>query len=329
MARLLVFNPDHDYALAHGGPNYMAPASVKRLESSLALLPAIYGNDGDFILKPDNQVVSIASPSESIEVENISGEISEIIPWGWNASLLRRLRLMGLDSRLLPSEEYIENLRRLSHRRISIAFNRFLNSPYIPDEIFSVEEGMKFMETYGSAFFKLPWSSGGRGVVTTRELSPSQVEEWLRGALRRQHSVLAEPAIDRVLDFASLWDVSPSEVRFCGWSVSLSDGRGKYDGNLYGSQAELLAYIKRRIPGLNATELLLRQQEFIRAEIAGKFIGVMGVDMMADSQGTLYPCVEVNLRRTMGHVALSLPKALNSRKYLLTETPLPFFQVSK
>ena len=43
-----------------------------------------------------------------------------------------------------------------------------------------------------------------------------------------------------------------------------------------------------------------------------KYQGPLGVDMMivagAEGQGfLLHPCVEINLRRTMGHVALSIP----------------------
>jgi hypothetical protein len=44
----------------------------------------------------------------------------------------------------------------------------------------------------------------------------------------------------------------------------------------------------------------------------GKYQGPFGIDMMvvstADKDGfLLHPCVEINLRRTMGHVALAIP----------------------
>jgi hypothetical protein len=35
------------------------------------------------------------------------------------------------------------------------------------------------------------------------------------------------------------------------------------------------------------------------------YVGPFGVDMMVTKEG-LHPCVEVNLRRTMGHVALAI-----------------------
>ena len=47
------------------------------------------------------------------------------------------------------------------------------------------------------------------------------------------------------------------------------------------------------------------------AEVSGKYVGPFGVDMMivklADAKELcVHPCVEINFRRPMGHVALSL-----------------------
>ena len=51
--------------------------------------------------------------------------------------------------------------------------------------------------------------------------------------------------------------------------------------------------------------------------LKGSYTGPFGVDMMVvareDQQGFwLHPCVEINLRRTMGHVALSLTRQVNA-----------------
>ena len=37
-----------------------------------------------------------------------------------------------------------------------------------------------------------------------------------------------------------------------------------------------------------------------------KYAGPFGIDMMIVAGERLHPCVEINLRRTMGHVALAL-----------------------
>jgi hypothetical protein len=52
----------------------------------------------------------------------------------------------------------------------------------------------------------------------------------------------------------------------------------------------------------------------LQQRLAGHYVGPLGVDMMLVRQtdGTLclHPCVEVNLRHTMGHVALHLSRRL-------------------
>lgn len=325
--KVWVFNPEHDYALAHGGSHYMAPASVRRLAHEKELLPLAWARKGDGVLVRDctmvfpvdgngawdsaygaNGFIPDASSvySHSIPVSEIMNEITEIEPWGWDMAVRHRLLSLGFPESLLPSPDYIDSLRRLSHRRISIAANRFLGSPLIPEEFSKVDEAMEFYRRHPGCYFKLPWSSGGRGVLATAELSSPQVREWVSGGIRRQGSVMGEPGVARVIDFASLWTVEDGDVTFEGWSVSLSDGRGKYDGNVRLPQEELLALITRHLPRSVVEKTVERQREFIRAEIAPHYQGKMGIDMMADGKGNLYPCVEVNLRRTMGHVVIAL-----------------------
>lgn len=293
MPRLLVFNPEHDYALACGNVNYTAPTSTKNLASSLELLPLIWSKKDDAILLSDNSVYYISGKVRLDSVE----------PWGWDQALVARLRKIGIDSNLLPEENSLTTLRRLSHRRISVQCNEFLGSSPLPKEFITVEEALEFERRHSGCYFKLPWSSGGRGIVNTKELSHIQIEEWVRGAIKKQGSVMGEIGIDRVLDFASLWKVNSGKVEFEGLSVSASDGRGKYKGNIYGSQIKIEAFIKRKVPSFSQ-DLLFRQAKFIEIAIAKNYTGKLGIDMIGDRDGKVHPCSEINLRRTMGHVAM-------------------------
>lgn len=301
--RLLVFNPEHDYALAHGGSHYMAPASVRKIACSMETLPEIWCAQGDAILmNSSNRIVPQVSPKDITEVE----------PWGWDKAIRQRLLELGVKECVLPRNSFLENLRNLSHRRISISCNEFLNSTAVPKEFTDVGEAMSFFEDNPGCFFKLPWSSGGRGVVATHELNYSQTREWVAGAISRQSSVMAEFGVhNRILDFASLWNTVDGVANFEGWSVSLSDGRGKYNGNLYGPQTLMRKYILN-VSGESRQDLLERdlnkyltlQKDFIQTHIAPLYNGKIGIDMMIDANGIVYPCVEINIRRTMGHVAM-------------------------
>lgn len=323
MPRLHIFNPEHDYALANGGTNYFAPASIVRLRRSLELLPLIWSDGNDYILCENDKIISVNNPSSPLSAQDIVRNIDCVEPWGWDRKIVSDLLKLGVESRILPTEDEIENLRRLSHRRISVLANEVLGSPYVPMECFTLEAAMEFARQNTGCYFKLPWSSGGRGVVATEELNQRQIEEWVKGAIRKQGSVLAETGVKRSLDFATLWNSANGEVTFEGFSVSISDGRGKYGGNLYGSQEALRNYIGKHVPRFNGG-IVEKQRRFLNKEIAPYYKGKMGIDMMGDVSGNVFPFVELNLRRTMGHVAMDYYnlKEKNYREINIRNLPL-------
>lgn len=304
MPRLLVFNPEHDYALAHGGDFYTPPVSVKTLAEKLELVPLSWAEGNDFILLHNDSIVKASEPNKVLDRDKAVASVLSIEPWGWDNALSHRLRLLGVAERLLPEKAYIESLRRLSHRRISIAANKALNAPSVPREFSSIVEALNFYDENQGCFFKMPWSSGGRGVLATEELTHSQVTEWVRGAIRRQGSVMGEIGVRKIIDFASLWHVDRMKVTFLGLSVYRCDGRGKYDGNISDSQENLFKIIRDAVPSFSR-EYIERQKIFIGSFIAPVYQGHLGIDMMGDIEGKVFPCVEINLRRTMGHVAMA------------------------
>lgn len=282
----------------------MEPASIKKLEKTLDFLPCIWADADDFILLADNTFVRASNKKETATSAIVSQEINQVEPWGWDAAIRHRLLKLGIDNRLLPDDNEIEKTRRLSHRRISIQANKEMKSPFVPIEIFTVEDAVAFWkERDGLCYFKMPLSGGGRGVLACSELNETQVRQWVGGGIRKQGSLLAENEIERAIDFASLWTVRKSEVIFEGYSISMLDGRGKYRGNVSASRHELLKIIRKKTE-YDLAPVIELQHKFIASEIMPHFIGKIGIDMAADKRGRIYPCVEINLRRTMGHVAL-------------------------
>lgn len=303
----------------------MPPASVRSLASKMTLLPLLWASDEDYILLPDNRTAKVTNPSEPLPWSDFGlALLDHIEPWGWNRALMTRLQSLGVPDRLLPSSDILVNLRRLSHRRISIEANRFLNSPFVPSEFTRKEDAMNFYIHNPGCFFKLPWSSGGRGVVATKDLKTRQVEEWISGAIRRQGSVMAEIKVDRVLDFASLWSCSEGKVYFKGFSISKSDGRGKYDGNISAPQSTIESLIRKVVKDFSGIPVS-RQKDFILSNIAPYYNGRLGIDMMVDSKGTVYPCVEINLRNTMGHAAMNFWYLSSVKRSALPTSITDFF----
>lgn len=318
---LHIFNPEHDLALgvAPSG-HYTPPAEVRELKKYNSLLAAVYAADNDFILIPsdirDDEISKLPYYSKVLEksirvikkedLKEHSAKFSDIRPWGWDLEIRKDLVNAGVDPRLLPSIRQIDSIRRLSHRRTAIKLRKHISEilqipiKYPPVELFSLEEAKRFLEQNPISYFKAPWSSSGRGIVVSDHISEKGLMEWIHGTLKKQGSVIAEPAWSRVFDFATEWHIINGAVVFSGYSVFKTSSRGKYHGNVEADQINLERMITDMSPSFPS---YLKAQEKALAEIiAPHYEGPLGIDCFTDSEGDINPCVEINLRLTMGHV---------------------------
>ena len=312
MATLHVFNPDHDYALAVGINVYVSPNKIKKIAKNLEMLPAYGANRDDYILREDNSVVGVGSGRQT-ELSKIKGEIEAIRPWGWDHSLVMRLGSLGIDSQLLPSRKELIEMRRLSHRRISIDLINHLKVGPVPKECFSLEEASDFLENEKYAFFKAPWSSSGRGIVNSRRMPEENLFAWIRGIINKQGSVLAEKGAEKLQDFASLWECRGVEAVFKGFSMTKADDKGQYLGNICAPQKEMYKYLSD-IAVEDPKSYLEEQKEFLDNRVAGDYDGPLGIDMLIDKEGKIRPCIEINLRNTMGHMAMDYMNYIETKR---------------
>lgn len=334
---LHIFNPETDYALASGSPYYTPPASVIALRRKLAFLPLEYALPGDYLLcldsfddkiiarkkslHPGIKIISLDEAPQLFYNLQHAASMPFILPWGWNPAIRHTLALAGAPDDILPSENYIAEIRRISHRSLTVDFNRLLNdllskkgidnrhlSP-LPKIFTNVEDALNWEAENRPVFFKAPWSSSGRGIIFTQDLdTETHIRPLLRGFIRRQKSVLGETYADKKIDFATEFLISDNpgsntpKVRFIGLSVFEASRRGKYHGNHSASQDSLYDTIRRFAPDFNI--------DFIeaQAEALGRLVpayrGYCGIDMLADSHGAIRTCVEINFRMTMGIVTL-------------------------
>ena len=111
------------------------------------------------------------------------------------------------------------------------------------------------------------------------------------------------------------------QVSYLGLSL-FHTSNGAYTGNILADEELKTEWISRYIP----VDLLQSVQQMICHHLSdilkGAYIGPFGVDMMVvareDQQGFwLHPCVEINLRRTMGHVALSLTSLVKGQPQVM------------
>ena len=305
--------------LGCGRDSYNAPAWALRWRHDLELLSAYIAPPGSMVFTQDAREAQQWLDSCGLSVEAVeAGQLRglrdiTIVPWGWSMPLCKELLKAGIHGSLLPSPEEMHTVRMLAHRRTSIAVHEAiaheLNRQFspIPVEIDNVNEVVAWAKEHYGSYIKTPWSGSGRGVYRAIDAGTMQFERWCAGAIARQGSVLCEVALDKVLDFALEYHCDDSGCRFVGYSVFRSDEQSQYGGGIVAPASELRDSIAKLYPCID--EVNAAMQRVIEGVIAPHYNGFLGVDMLLYRNGDnieLDPCVEVNLRCTMGLVTSML-----------------------
>lgn len=168
---------------------------------------------------------------------------------------------------------------------------------------------------------KSPFSSSGRGLlwIQNTERWGNKEEMWAKSVIEKQGEVSIEPALDKYMDFAmEFYSDGKGNIKYEGLSVFSTEERGAYSGNLLGKEDilenELIKYVSKE-------QILLTKEKLINALqtiFSNEYEGFLGVDMLIykeNNQYYIHPCVEINMRYTMGMVALQL-----SRNFIHNET---------
>lgn len=317
MASLYLFNPENDLALATGMPHYTPPAAATRLSHDGAYLP-MWTADGD-----DTRMVMRAEDTDWVErcrdMFDIkmrplteSDTITRCVPWGWSAYACRRFADLGVSPETLPPAEALDVHRMLSHRRTTIRLHAMLSErlpyplPPVPEEITDAETLERRINDGHRLFLKSPWSSSGRGVLDTDTVPPRQAIRQALGVIHRQGSILSERGLDRIADFAMLFRAEAGKVRFAGYSMFFNDSHSAYTGNLLADDCEMYRRLCAYVPADHIEATRETAEQALTAIIGSDHTGWLGVDMMIynrDGQMLIAPCVEINLRCTMGVVA--------------------------
>jgi len=338
--KLHIFNPEHDLALAANLRQFTAPHAGRQLRSDLAFIPALWADEGDLVLVDDidNARDKVRHFGEALleKVEFITKAqlehllktefLDSVHPWGWDLSLKGELERIGLPEMMLPTDGVLNNVRAISSRKWAA---EHLQQGVVYAESFALVK--ECVMRWGKAVVKAPWSSSGRGVryvaadeFRTHGEYPS-FERWVSNIIFRQGGVTVEPYYNKVKDFGMEFEMRDGKVLYRGLSL-FDTVKNAYTGNLLCAEEEKLEILEKYV----SVELLdsVKQKIMGVTESALKenYSGPFGVDMMiclkeedlasaagilpAKGDFALVPCIELNLRRTMGHVALDLTKML-------------------
>ena len=320
--KLLVFNPEHDLALAANLSNFTAPHAGRQLRADLGFVPAIWAAADDFVLVENVEDAErrflrlTRRPFGRFIAKELLCKLqfSAVDVWGWDLAIRAYLLRWGVDAAVIPTVTQIDAIRQLSHRRYAM---QLLESLQMPGTIGCASETNQMemiadrLQSGEHLVVKAPWSSSGRGVRFMEGDMNIYDKGWVRHVIEKQGSVMVEPYYNKVKDFGMEF-VSDGKglVSYVGLSL-FQTSNGAYTGNILAFEEEKEYMISRYI----SVDLLKSVQQKICTMMGlllkGRYAGAFGIDMMVvrrdDGDGfLLHPCVEINLRRTMGHVAISL-----------------------
>ena len=334
---LYLFNYTHDIALACGHIHYNPSNRFIAMERDLMPLAVFCSGENDFVAVENSRVESCFKfyadfPFVTPQfVSEISLPLISVQPWGWDFSLLHRLQYgMGkrfVMEKLVPSWKWLDDIRTLSSRRNSVKCLRQLRLslkklPLCGEQQFcTYDNQIEFVlkEYKYSAVFKAPLSSSGRGIRMVK--GPFDVKNvgLCHHLLKTQGGVEIEPFYDKVDDWAcEFYVASDGSVAFTGLSHFFTSDYFSYCGGYVASQRILREKIGKKISLQVLDEVIEKLREIIAETFSQHYEGPLGVDMMLcrvpglqDLQ--LHPCVEINLRRTMGQLAIQFSSLLEEK----------------
>ena len=283
-----IFNSEHDFCLANNDISYVPSESAVHFSGDCAPIMRYLEDSAAF----------------------------PFIVWGWDKALKHRLLKEGVDPVLLPSDEYLDQVRALSHRRETIRCLSSIKEKLAPEEticdtapveVKTFEDVLRTVNEYKDTILKSPWSSSGKGLRMVNLNSWTESDKgWVRNIIAKQGSLIVEKRARPVLDFSMQFATCAESVKFWGYSIFKAT-HGAYQGNLLASNE----YMETLISGYIKREMLLHVREaiseFLLNEFVGKYEGNLGVDMFIDQSQDgchcLNPCVEINVRNNFGLVA--------------------------
>lgn len=315
--RLHIFNPENDLALADGGANYCAPPMAECIARDLATLPLWFAGSNDVVYLPGdihnsyrNEWAKLFQLPAVYDV-TMCDNVDSVRPWGWSPQIYRRLKAMDIPAGILPKEESIDAIRRLSNRRSSISILESLkaagiDTPELPCYLCEGPQIAHYINSRERCVVKAPWSGSGKGIMWGIGRVERPMENFYTGVIKKQGGVLCEEFLNAQVEFAMEFFTDGESVSFAGYSLFKSF-KGSYSGNILAGDDDIEHFLSEYIQQNELQKVKTTLPQVLQSLLHGSgYVGYFGVDMMIYKCGEsfrLNPCMELNLRMNMGMVA--------------------------
>ncbi|SMO38998.1 hypothetical protein SAMN06265379_101446 [Saccharicrinis carchari] len=337
MSDLYIFNPTGEMAIANGMHSFMPPRNLVRFEEDLAFLPSFYASDKDIVYTPRLPEPDFLALWHKLGLPHINYSdtlklpqvpYNYLRPWSWTPAIHHKTKHLkpycSVHFKQSPNYMWKQSSRdffsRETTNRVQCLLNQDRNTenaivvqtPAI--NISSIAQLDVWLAKQHAVILKTPWSSSGRGIhVIDPAKGRNANYAWIKGALKQQGFVTAEPLLDKVFDFSFQLNLRQNgEMDFSGISYSINDSKQHFIG----------AHINWPYQANEISELLthtvLEQavQRLIKAikkiEPHTYYQGPIGVDAIVYRTATgnlkIHPCIDINWRYNMGLINISMKR---------------------
>lgn len=346
---IYLFNPTCEYAVANGNVSWQPNRLLQKMESDMAVLPLFFAKPGDYVLVdsvPTNEFLStlkelnlqlpelVTKKAALHQEEFLKTPKGKLLPWGWSPAahrLLAPLKTFCSDAFLQsPVSSWKPEHRELYSKKFAREILKDISGQIDPEILISAHlqpqicntqtEIKRLLNRWGKLMVKAPWSSSGRGLqpITKTPVHP-KVWEKIMGIIQEQGFVMVEPLLNKAMDLALQFEMKNKKVTFLGISRFNADRKGQYQGNFLNGFSDSIApelkVFANSLPGKILEPLVTAIEN---SKLASLYEGFFGVDTLifSDENNRLKvnPCLEINVRHTMGLLSLHLEKLLMSEK---------------
>lgn len=319
-SHLYLFAPENDMALAANKGHYTPTAVVTTFAHDVSLLPMWYAQGDEAVVLTQQQVDDkMQSTFDALgitarAVTSSPDDVTICSPWGWSDYMVNKLVRAGVDKAILPDAATIDTLRTLSGRATSRTIMQALADealgypmPPLPEVLTTDADVEQYVTSHPLTMLKSPWSSSGRGITIVQGKYDDKTARAAAGTIGKQGYIMGEIMQRKVLDFAMEFYSDGTTVRFAGYSLFNTSVRGVYQGNLLLRDAEIENMLSQHIERSWLHNTRSAMERILTQLIAPHYRGYVGVDMLiydADyNHFLLHPCIELNLRMSMGMVS--------------------------
>jgi hypothetical protein len=346
---IYLFNPTCEHAVANGQSSWQPNRLLQKMEEDLGTLPLFFARPNDVVLvkkvpPPEFlatlKKLNIAPPrflhlnEVAKNPEFVSRPKNRLVPWGWSPAAHRLLEPLkpscSEEFQRSPVANWKPEYREIYSKKFALQIlkkllpelpaDKVLPPRLISEVCFTKSEIEKCINRWGKIMVKAPWSSSGRGLQkVTKTPVVEKVWEKLLGIINDQGYAIVEPFLEKVLDLAFEFELKNEKVTYRGISRFLTDEKGRYQGNLLNGwlpeiNPEIMAF-SETLPEMIIKPLIKLIESSL---LANYYEGIFGVDMLIfrDKKGNLRvnPCLEINVKQTMGWLSLQLEKLISPNK---------------